>query len=276
VQVFPNEEFGPVRVVMIDGEPWFVAKDVAEALGYSETSKMMRRLDEDEFRKIASPDLGGANSMAREFLIINESGLYNAILGSHKPEAKRFKKWVTSKVLPSIRKKKEYKLGQEEPISREEYLANAAIMAQQVIAEKNIELEDLKRTKAWISRTREATAMATASANVRKARKLQIEKEAAEREKEKALQELEWERAHIPATGIRWLSGFFRMDDNNLFSPLGKALTQFSREMGYEPMDDPHVRFKKVNRYHKDVIAEFRKYLIRHPMALKKYRIDTE
>lgn len=95
-----------VRIVNVDDEPWFVAKDVAEILGYSETAKMLRRLDEDECKKIVPPEMGGANfsSMAREITIINESGLYNAALGSTKPEAKAFKKWVTSEVLPSIRK----------------------------------------------------------------------------------------------------------------------------------------------------------------------------
>ena len=90
----------------VNDEPWFVAKDVAEILGYSETAKMLRRLNEDECKKIVPPEMGGANfsSMAREITIINESGLYNAALGSTKPEAKAFKKWVTSEVLPSIRK----------------------------------------------------------------------------------------------------------------------------------------------------------------------------
>lgn len=109
IQVFAFDS-SAVRTIMIDGEPWFVAKDVAEILGYSETEKMTRRLDDDEVQKIASPELGGANSMAREFTIINESGLYASVLGSNKPEAKVFKKWVTSELLPSIRKHGAYAL----------------------------------------------------------------------------------------------------------------------------------------------------------------------
>ena len=106
IQIF---SFQNCEVRVIEGEngdPWFVAKDVAEILGYSETAKMLRRLDEDECKKIEPPEMGGTNfsSMAREITIINESGLYNAVLGSTKPEAKAFKKWVTSEVLPSIRK----------------------------------------------------------------------------------------------------------------------------------------------------------------------------
>ena len=83
-----------------DGEPWFVAMDVAEALGYADSSKMYARLDEDEKH---TRQIGGSGQM-REMTIINESGLYNAIMGSTKAEAKVFKKWVTSEVLPSIRK----------------------------------------------------------------------------------------------------------------------------------------------------------------------------
>lgn len=106
IQIFSFQNC-EVRVIEGEnGEPWFVAKDVAEILGYSETAKMLRRLDEDECKKIEPPEMGGTNfsSMAREITIINESGLYNAVLGSTKPEAKAFKKWVTSEVLPSIRK----------------------------------------------------------------------------------------------------------------------------------------------------------------------------
>lgn len=90
-----------VRIVNVNDEPWFVAKDVAEILGYSETNRMTARLDDDETNKTQSTDSVGRRT---EITIINESGLYNAALGSTKPEAKAFKKWVTSEVLPSIRK----------------------------------------------------------------------------------------------------------------------------------------------------------------------------
>lgn len=82
---------------MRDGEPWFVAKDISGILGYSETAKMIRRLDDDEkdTRKTSTP------SGKQEMTIINESGLYNAVLGSTKPNAREFRKWVTGEVLPS-------------------------------------------------------------------------------------------------------------------------------------------------------------------------------
>lgn len=98
LQIFKNEEFGEIRTVTIDGEPWFVGKDVAEALGYSETNSMTKRLDKEDF---ISAKLSGMNMKST---VINESGLYNAIFGSKLESAKRFKHWVTSEVLPSIRK----------------------------------------------------------------------------------------------------------------------------------------------------------------------------
>ena len=94
----------PVRIIEKDGEPWFVAKDVAAILGYRDAYTLVRRLDEDErgTRKVCTP------SAEQEMTVINEAGLYSAILGSNKPEAKAFKRWVTHEVLPSIRKNGAY------------------------------------------------------------------------------------------------------------------------------------------------------------------------
>jgi len=95
-----NDKFGSIRIVNINGEPWFVLKDVSEALNY-DTPNRARRLLEDYEKGghiVASP--GGNQKMT----IVNESGLYSLIIKSRKPEAKEFKKWVTTEVLPSIRK----------------------------------------------------------------------------------------------------------------------------------------------------------------------------
>lgn len=98
VAVFQTET--QLRVIMRDCDPWFVAGDVAAALDYDKTSNMLRILDDDEKGAHNLSTLGGI----QEVTIINESGLYCAILKSRKPEAKKFKKWVTSEVLPAIRK----------------------------------------------------------------------------------------------------------------------------------------------------------------------------
>jgi len=97
----------PVRIVKRDGEPWFVAKDIAEILEYAETSVMLRRLFPDELGKVETTEIVGSSCKhggSRQMTIISEAGLYNAILGSNKPEAKNFQRWVTHDVLPSIRK----------------------------------------------------------------------------------------------------------------------------------------------------------------------------
>jgi prophage antirepressor-like protein len=89
-----------VRIVQKDGEPWWVLKDVCEVLGISKYRDTAARLEDDEREPIRVDTLGGA----QEMLCVNESGLYNVILRSDKPEAKPFRKWITSEVLPSIRK----------------------------------------------------------------------------------------------------------------------------------------------------------------------------
>ncbi|MEE5088372.1 Bro-N domain-containing protein [Pseudomonas alliivorans] len=99
-----------VRTLLINDQPWFVANDVSAALLYSEASAMTRHLDDDEKGLSIVQTLGGD----QEMLVINESGLYSAILRSRKAEAKRFKKWVTAEVLPAIRKNGRY----EEPVGR--------------------------------------------------------------------------------------------------------------------------------------------------------------
>lgn len=107
LQIFNNEEFGNVRSLMIDNEPWFVGKDVAEALGYKNVrDSLARHIDSDDKRDgVVIHD-----SMGREQkpIIINESGLYSLILSSKLPSAKKFKHWVTSEVLPTLRKTGSY------------------------------------------------------------------------------------------------------------------------------------------------------------------------
>lgn len=111
LQVFRNDEFGSVRTVSIDGEPYFVGRDVAEILGYSNTRDALAKRVDDEDKGVAKCDtLGGV----QELTIINESGLYSLILSSKLPTAKKFKRWVTSEVLPSIRQTGVYSANRQE------------------------------------------------------------------------------------------------------------------------------------------------------------------
>lgn len=107
LQIFNSEEFGEIRTVEIDNEPWFVGKDVAVALGYSNTRDTLNRhVDNDDKNTVVIPDGNKGNPNQT---VINESGLYALIFGSKLDSAKRFKHWVTSEVLPTIRKTGSYK-----------------------------------------------------------------------------------------------------------------------------------------------------------------------
>ena len=97
---FENPEFGAVRSILIDGDPWFVAADVCKALELEKTNRALSRLDDDEKGAHSVSTPGGRQRMS----IISESGLYSLILGSRKPEARAFKRWITHEVIPSIRK----------------------------------------------------------------------------------------------------------------------------------------------------------------------------
>lgn len=103
LQIFNSPEFGQVRTVTIDGEPWFVGKDVATALGYSNPSNAVVTHVDDEDKTTYSFQVSGSNYKTKATLI-NESGLYSLVLSSKLPTAKKFKHWITSEVLPAIRK----------------------------------------------------------------------------------------------------------------------------------------------------------------------------
>lgn len=140
VTVFKNPvhpEFGNLRTIEIDGEPWFVGKDVAAALGYTkERNALDKHVDKDDALK-----RGVTDSMGRtqQMTIINESGLYSLILSSKLPSAKEFKHWVTAEVLPSIRKNGAY-IRNQENMTPAEIVARGLIAAQNIINEKEKEI----------------------------------------------------------------------------------------------------------------------------------------
>ena len=132
-------EFGEIRTVTIHEEPWFVGKDVAQVLGYSNPQKAIRdHVDEDDRTVNESFTVNGT-----AVVLINESGLYSLILSSKLPNAKKFKRWVTSEVLPSIRSNGGY-ISNQEKMTPEEILANAIKVAERVIAEKDRQIEAMR------------------------------------------------------------------------------------------------------------------------------------
>jgi prophage antirepressor-like protein len=150
--VFKNlvhPEFGELRTVEIDGEPWFVGKDVAEALGYSNARKAVLVHVDAEDKGVTKWDtLGGTQQMT----IINESGLYSLILSSKLPSAKEFKHWVTSEVLPSIRKNGAY-IRNQENMTPAEIVARGLIAAQKIIEEREKEIVHLNNRCGRLTQT---------------------------------------------------------------------------------------------------------------------------
>ena len=137
MQIFKHEKFGDIRTINKNGEPWFVGKDVASVLGYSQTAKAIREhVDEDDKGGSVLDTPGGKQST----IIINESGLYSLILSSKLPQAKEFKRWVTNEVLPQIRKTGGY-IPLNDCEDGADIMARALMIAQRTIEQKDALLE---------------------------------------------------------------------------------------------------------------------------------------
>lgn len=160
IQIFSNPEFGEVRAVSMNNEPWFVGKDVAQALGYSNTKDAVNtHVDTDDKRIIQRSEITTienhlpesvfpvnfvpADIPNRGLTIINESGLYSLVLSSKLPGAKKFKRWVTSEILPSLRKYGGYIPGQNE-MTDEELMAKALLFADRKIKEQKQQISEMK------------------------------------------------------------------------------------------------------------------------------------
>ena len=138
LQIFQNTEFGSIRAIYQNGEPWLSGKDVAQALGYTNPQKALRDHVDDEDKTVNdSFTVNGTRG-----ILINESGLYSLVLSSKLPGAKKFKRWITSEVLPAIRKNGGYILGQEN-MSDAEIMARALLVAQKTIDSKQAVIEEM-------------------------------------------------------------------------------------------------------------------------------------
>ena len=250
---FEHEKFGSLRVVRSDQAPqWFVAKDVCGCLGM-DTSNLSKMLDEDELSTYPVQ----YTDQVRNLSVVSEPGLYSLILRSRKPEAKAFKRWVTHEVIPSIRKVGGYLIAKPDD-TPEAILARAVLVAQDTIRRIEAERDEAIRTKAEIGSRREATAMATASAAVRKAAALE--------------NELGRGRDYKSVKGIPWFLDVFA-DTPAAYSVAGRKLSDMSRRMDYEIREIEDSRFGSVKAYHVDVIEAFRLALKNDLNMLGKYRL---
>lgn len=135
LQIFENSEFGKIRTITKDNEPMFCLADVCKALELTNSRSVADRLEDDERCKLDLPRQG-------ETWFVTESGLYAVILRSDKPNAKKFRKWVTGEVLPSIRKNGGY-IANQENLTPEQIVANALVVAQNIITQKDKQIEEM-------------------------------------------------------------------------------------------------------------------------------------
>lgn len=140
IKVFENEQFGKIRVVEKNNEPWFIAKDVCKALGLAQVSRAIQKLDEDEVTNSKVID-----SIGREQKVnaISEAGMYSLVLVSRKPEAKAFKRWVTHEVLPAIHRTGGYMVTKADD-TPEEIMARAVLIAQDTINRQKQQIADMQ------------------------------------------------------------------------------------------------------------------------------------
>lgn len=143
--VFENKQFGDVRTFVEEGkqEPWFVAADVCRALELEQVTNAIRRLDDDEKALISIKGISRGNDQVS---VVNEPGLYTLVLGSRKPEAKAFKRWITHEVIPSIRKSGGYIAGQED-MSDADLMAKALLVAQRQIEQRDKQITEISQRR---------------------------------------------------------------------------------------------------------------------------------
>ena len=229
IAVFENEQFGTIRTVSVDGEPWFIAADVCRALEIGNPSMALSRLDEDEKSTLSLTEGTSPNGGNPNVNVVNESGLYSLVLGSRKPEAKQFKRWITHEVIPAIRKTGAYSA---KPMSSAEMLlAQAKVLVEQEQRMSAIETKQLE-TDVRIGDL-----------------------------------ESKFETKLNPTVGMDWyaITGYaslknLRVSPND-YSSLGKLATKLSKERGYPMGSAPHPVYGRVHTYHLDILEDaFERY----------------
>lgn len=258
IQLFQNDQFGQVRVIERDGEPWFVAKDVCECLGIINVSQACDRLDDDEKANICKTDISesGLNIELpnRGLCIISEPGLYSLVLCSNKPEAKLFKRWITHDVIPSIRKTGAYQLAPKSYAEALRALANEVEQKELAIAQR----DEAIRTKYHFVEGRDAEMCGRVGGLTAQNERL----------REQIGDATNWKQAKA----IPWLRKYFDTRNNGFFAQLGKILTSLSAAMGVDTRTIEDTNWGAVKTYHISVINRLREQLDAGEDILPKYR----
>ena len=262
LQLFQNTDW-KVRVVMRDGEPWFVAKDVCECLDLGNPSQAIARLEDDE-RWLISNEALRANG---ETAVVSEPGLYSLVLGSRKPEAKAFKRWVTHEVLPSIRKTGGYGIRTVDDMINDPDTAIRLLTQLKILRLQNdqlaMERDEAIRTKAMIGSSREATAMNTASQKSKECEKLR--------------EQIGDSKTYKAAKSIPWLSEYFNTRNRGLYNSLAAKLKKveagMSSEFEHIMIDDS--QYGQIKAYHVAVIEKLHEMVQADEEFMKDYRKDV-
>ena len=260
IQLFQNDQFGQVRVIERDGEPWFVAKDVCDILGLENISEACKRLDTDEISNLTKTDVG-LNTTLYDFsnggrapLIVSEPGLYSLVLCSNKPEAKLFKRWITHDVIPSIRKTGAYQLAPKSYAEALRALANEVEQKELAIAQR----DEAIRTKYHFVEGRDAEMCGRVGGLTAQNERL----------REQIGDATNWKQAKA----IPWLRKYFDTRNNGFFAQLGKILTSLSAAMGVDTRTIEDTNWGAVKTYHISVINRLREQLDAGEDILPKYR----
>ena len=291
MQLFADKGF-KIRVIMSLGDPWFVAKDACDCLAIADASQACQNLDDDEKQVVTREfdSLLFRESKAQSMTLISESGLYTLVMRSNKPEAKVFRKWVTSEVLPSIRKTGSYSVTQTQ-VSRKDQLYLAIIHAEseairvdalkeleeinkQEVKALTAERDEAVRTKAQIGSRREATAMNTASQKSKECKRLETENDLLTTENSRLRQDYVENKDFCKQLLAQKLVVYV---EKTLRDRCSKALQELSALM-----EIPRLEWKEFNEhagkevpryaYHKDVCAELKQRILDNPNYLKRFK----
>lgn len=254
IKIFERQEFGQVRVVDVNGEPWFVASDIAKALGYERPNDAVNT----HCKKVNKFSYGDMPQGAQPYNIIPESDVYRLVMRSNLPDAERFQTWVVEEVLPAIRKTGGY--GQWNLPRVPKSFPDALRMIADIEEEKQLALEQrdyYKRTKAEIGSRREATSMATASAAVR--------------QRDALADKLGEGKHYKQVKAIPWLLEVFH-ESAGMYSQVGRKLSQLGQRMGLSPRIKEDSQYGTIKIHHVEVIEALRLALKQDHNLLGKYR----
>lgn len=254
IKIFERQEFGQVRVVDVNGEPWFVASDIAKALGYERPNDAVNT----HCKKVNKFSYGDMPQGAQPYNIIPESDVYRLVMRSNLPDAERFQDWVVEEVLPSIRRAGGY--GQWNLPRVPKSFPDALRMIADIEEEKQLALEQrdyYKRTKAEIGSRREATSMATASAAIR--------------QRDALADKLGEGKHYKQVKAIPWLLEVFN-ESAGMYSQVGRKLSQLGERMGLSPRIKEDSQYGTIKIHHVEVIEALRLALKQDHNLLGKYR----